>query len=381
MEGIIMRKFTIKKYAILAIILPFILASCLKEDPLKIPFQSYSPPDIGDGWEIAEPATVGIDEEALKDVYRYVHAKENVWQIRSLLVFRNNKLIAESYMKDFGDRTTLHPIWSCTKQFIGILTGIAVDKGLISVGDKISEHLPQVSNYPDKSMITIENLLMMKSGIDYNNDGYNGEDTKLAREIPDNSLDFILDLDMHSSVGTQYRYKNSDPHLLSAIIQEKVGKTTRDWAQEVLFDKIGITRLEWRTYKDGITFGGFGILTTPREMGKIGQLVLNDGMWAGEQIVTKDWINEMTSVKVPPKEMNNLPGDFPNTDLAFCYMWWKDIKRNVSFMAGHGGQFVLTNKDKNLTVVITSERHPSGNYSLSFASALSIFDMINSITE
>jgi CubicO group peptidase (beta-lactamase class C family) len=374
MENIIMRKLTKLKYAILILTFTLILVSCLKDDPLKIPFQSYTPSALGDGWEIAEPASTGIDGEALKDVYRYVHDEKNVWQIRSLLVFKNNKLVAESYMKDPEDRTNLHPIWSNTKQVIGILTGIAVDRELIAVSDKISEHLPQVSRYPDKSEITIENLLMMKSGINYRNDGGNGEDAQLALEKHANSLDMVLGLSMHAAVGTEYRYKNSDPHLISAIIQEKVGKTTRDWAKEVLFDKIGITNLEWRTYKDGITLGGFGILTTPREMGKIGQLIANDGMWAEKQIVSKNWLDEMTSAKVSPNETGN-------TDIAFGYLWWKDIKRNVNFTWGHGGQFVLVNKDKNLIVVITSERHTSGDYNLSVYEALSIYDKINNITK
>ena len=121
------------------------------------------------------------------------------------------------------------------------------------------------------------------------------------------------------------------------------------------------------------SIGGLGILTTPREMGKIGQLVLNEGIWAGEQIVTKDWIDEMTSAKVSPDET-------PIADVAFGYMWWKDIKRNVSFAMGHGGQCVLINKDKNLMIVITSERHTGGRHNLSVEDACSIFDRINNIT-
>ena len=269
----IMRKSAKIKYAVLTIAFPFVLASCLKEERFKLTFQTYVPASLDDGWEIAKPAEVGIEEQGLEDVYRYVHEESNVWQIRSLLIFRNNKLVAESYMKDKEDRTNLHPIWSCTKQVIGILTGMAVDKDLISIDKTISDYLPQVSIHPEKSGITVENLLMMKSGINYDNAGYNGGDGKLAREVPANSLDFIFGLGMHATPGAAYWYKNSDPHLLSAIIQERVGKTTCDWAQEVLFNKIGIRNLEWRTYKDGITLGGFGILTTPREMGKIGQLV------------------------------------------------------------------------------------------------------------
>lgn len=55
------------------------------------------------------------------------------------------------------------------------------------------------------------------------------------------------------------------------------GKSTAQWADEVLFDKLQIKNLTWEKYKDGVTFGGFGILTTPRELAKFGQCVLNNG--------------------------------------------------------------------------------------------------------
>ncbi|MCL2098114.1 MAG: hypothetical protein FWH23_05075, partial [Bacteroidales bacterium] len=120
MEDSIMWEKRTVVYAALIAFFSIIFVSCLKDDPLKVPFQSFSPAHLGDGWAIAEPAAVGIDGEALKEVYSYVHEDDNAWQIRSLLVFRNNKLVAESYMKDLGDRTNLHPLWSCTKGFIGI---------------------------------------------------------------------------------------------------------------------------------------------------------------------------------------------------------------------------------------------------------------------
>jgi CubicO group peptidase (beta-lactamase class C family) len=371
MENIIMREKRIIGCVMLIAFFSIILTSCLREDPLKLPFLSFTPANLGDGWEIATPEEVGIDSDALKEVFRYVHKDNNHWQIRSLLVFRNNKLVAESYMKDRNDQTNLHPIWSNTKQVIGILTGMAIDRNLISLEDRISDFFPNAPS--DKREITIEDLLLMKSGINYDNDGYFGGDALKAREALSNTLDYIFGLGLHAPIGT-YRYKNSDPHLLSAIIQEVVGKTTRDWAQEVLFDKIGITRLEWRTYRrDGITLGGFGILTTPREMGKIGQLVLNNGMWNGEQIVSKDWIDEMTTPRIPPNVTRT-------TDIAFGYQWWIEIERNIIFMWGRGGQFVFINKDKNLIVVMTGETNTAGDHNFSVFQALSIYDRINSIT-
>jgi len=363
------------KKLFLAFIVLLLLNGCLTDDPLKMPFQSYTPTNLADGWSIATPDEEGINGELLKDVYKYVHDEDNFWQIRSLLVFRNNNLVAESYMKDNNDRTNFAAVWSCTKQVVGILTGIAVDKGLISINETISDHLPQVSSaHVDKSNITIDNLLTMRSGIDYENGGISGNSTTLLRQKPSNSLNYVLGLGMSAPPGTKYKYKDGDPQIISAIIQARTGKTTRDWAWEVLFNKIGITKLQWHTYKDGITMGGFGILTTPRELAKIGQLVLNDGMWNGEQVVSSEWITEMTSSKISSNETKE-------NNVTFGYFWWKDTWRDVLMMRGHGGQYVFINKSKNLIVVITSEPNTQDNFQLSLNQGLSIYDEINNITD
>jgi CubicO group peptidase (beta-lactamase class C family) len=178
---------------------------------------------------------------------------------------------------------------------------------------------------------------------------------------------------MHSSPGLTYRYKETDPHIISAILQERTNKTTSDWAKEVLFDKIGITRLKWHINKDGTTMGGWGISTTPREMGKIGQLMVNDGMWDGVPIVSKSWIDDMTTARIPPSETKI-------TDVAFGYQWWIETKRNLVFTWGHGGQFILIDKNKDLIVVITSEKHTEGEHNLSAYHAFLIYDRINRIT-
>jgi CubicO group peptidase (beta-lactamase class C family) len=383
MENVIMNNVTnnvtnkLKKtfVIILVLLFSFISTTCLTEEPLKMPFTTYTPPNLGDGWDIAEPGAVDIDGEALKDVYGYVHDDDNIWQIRSLLVFKNGKLVAESYMKDNGDRTEPRHFWSCTKQVIGILTGVAIDKGYISsVNDAVSDYLPQVSQYPEKSSITIENLLMMKSGINYSNDGPKGQTMTLLREIPSNSLDYILGLGMNAVPGTEFLYKDGDPHIMSAVIQQATGKTTRDWAKEVLFDEIGITGLQWVTYKDGITHGGYGILTTPREFAKIGQLVLNRGVWDGKTIVSGAWIEEMTSSKVPA-------GETQVTDITFGYFWWKDITRNVEIMWGHGGQYVFINRNKNLIVAMTCEPDTTGKFVVSVHEGLSVYDRIDAATK
>ena len=367
-----MKNFIIARNTIPVIFL-IILTSCLTYDPLKMPFKTYTPPNLGDGWDISSPDAESIDGDVLKNIYQYVHSEDNLWQIRSLLVFRNGKLVAESYMKDNSDRTTPRVIWSCTKQVTGILTGIAVNNDLISINDTIQDHLPKyASRYPNKSHITIEHLLTMKSGIDIALDGSNSLQAEFAKEKHSSSLDYIFGLGMHSQPGTRYRYNDGDPFILSAIIQAATGKAMRDWGKEVLFDRIGINNLRWLNYKDGITFGGYGIYTTPRELGKFGQLILNDGWWNSKEIVSLDWINLMLTKRVPGTETFN-------SNMSFGYQWWIETDRDLYIMWGYGGQLVLINKHKDLIVVVTGENRLSGDFNMSLPDVLAVYDRINSI--
>ena len=130
--------------------------------------------------------------------------------------------------------------------------------------------------------------------------------------------------------------------------------------------------MQWHTSRDGITLGAFGIFTTPRELAKIGQLILNDGMWGNEQIVSSSWINEIASPKITANETDE-------KNITFGYYWWYDTGRNLMIMRGQGGQYVFINKPKNLIVVITSEPNTQGRFQLSLNRALSIYDKINDI--
>ena len=331
------------KYLVL-LLLP-LLVSCLQEDELKRPFASNTPAVLNDGWTISSPENEGIDAQKLDDIYEDFHADMDIWQARSLLVFRNGKLVAESYTKDDTDQTTPRAMWSCTKQVVGLLTGIALDKGLIhSVTDSIGRYLPETKNYPDKKNITIEQLLTMKSGIAYSNDGLKGQSDDILRQLPDNLNGFVLGLPLTYKPGEKSVYKDCDPQIVASIIQQTSGKKTREWAKDVLFNPLEIKNLEWLDYKDGTTLGGFGILSTPREMAKFGQLVLDSGMWKGNAIVSKNWIQEITTIRV--EDMYSF---------QFGYLWWMDETRKMIYMSGHGGQYVCIIPEKKLVVAMTAE--------------------------
>ena len=344
-----------------------LLSGCLKDDPLNKPFESFVPEEFNDGLVISSPEEEGMDRAKLNQVYKHIYEDENLWSLRSLLVFRNGHLVAESYLKD--DTYLSHPqmIWSCTKQVMGILTGIALEEGVItSLDDPISMYLSGVEeSHPEKANITIRQLITMHSGIDYNNDGVGGQTDKVLRQIPDKLTSYVLSQPMRENPGSSFWYNDGDPQLVASLIQETTGKPADQWADEVFFSKIGFTNFNWVRYKDGTTLGGYGIETTPREMGKIALCVSNQGRYHDQQVIPSDWIGQMTS---PQVEMD--------IDYDFGYYWWLDTQRGIHFMWGHGGQFAFIVPSRSLVVVMTSIPNTQGDYQIQADEALPVVDQI-----
>jgi len=350
----------------LTYILPLfmLLSGCLKDDPMNRSFSSFVPEEIHDGLNISTPSEQRMDADKLSDVYTRVYADDNLWSLRSLLVFRNGSLVAESYLKDDNHLSQPQMIWSCTKQVIGILTGIALEEGVISsIDDPFSQYLSGVTeNHPEKAEITIWQLLTMHSGIDYNNDGVGGETDKVLRQIPDNLNSFVLSRPMRADPGSSFWYNDGDPQLVASLIQESTGEPTDQWADAVFFSKIGMANYNWVRYKDGTTLGGYGIETTPREMGKIALCVADSGRYNGQQVIPSEWISQMTSPQVE--------------DQGFGFYWWLDIDRGIHFMWGHGGQFAFIVPSKSLVVVMTSIPNTQGKYQILADEALPVVDQI-----
>ena len=341
-------------------------SGCIKEAPLNLDLGDLHPEELNDGLMLSEPAIEGMDENRLRAAYELAHTDEDMWPIRSLLVLRHGKLVAEHYFKDKDDIVQPRLIWSATKQVTAILLGIALEEGLVhSLDDPISTYLStELNGHPEKAGITLGDLLTMRSGIGFDNDGLGGETDQLLRQKPDNSVDFILNLPMIAEPGTFFNYNDGDPHLISAIIQKQVGKAMDQWADDMFFSKLGIDHLNWVRYRDGVTFGGFGIETTAREMAKMGLCIANEGLYDGQQVIPPSWLDQMLSVQVE--------ADFDNMG----YYWWLNKSRKIYSMNGHGGQYVYVVPDDDLVVVMTAIPNTQDDYQIQPHEAFRVVDMI-----
>lgn len=333
-----------KQSLIVITLLAIMFFSCLTDPDIKLPFESYTPEQLNDGWELSTPALEGFNSDEIRNVYQRFYSEELYPAIHSLLIIRNGKLLAEAYCRDKSERDQFHPIQSATKSITSLLIGIAIDKGLIeSVNQTVYHFIPEYfDNDVRKREITLHHVLTMETGLDFDNDTQTAE----LFYSEGSSLEYVLRQNLIFSPGTDWYYGDGNPQLLSGIIQKVSGKTEEQFAKENLFSHLGIYNYQWEKHGDGLTFGAFGLWLTPRDMAKIGKLMVQNGMWNSEQIVSEEWIAESTRLQ--------------SSHHIYGYYWYPWEAQNTFYAEGHGGQLIYVVPDKQMVVVITADSYSSG---------------------
>jgi CubicO group peptidase (beta-lactamase class C family) len=294
------------------------------------------------GWLEDFPQRHGLDGALLLAIRAHVEAK--LPQIRSVLVARHGYIVFEMYRQGFGRSTRSH-LASITKSVTSMLFGMALDRGWLSLDQRLAEAYPGLiaASGPGAGDITVEHLLAMNSGLRWQEAEVGG--WRAASHTPR----FPLIREMASAPGTTYVYDTPASHVLSAVFQRAAGVSLADFARDALFAPLGITAFEWEADAQGYPYGGHGLHLTSRDALKLGLLMLRRGLWDGAQILTPDWVDTSTDVHAT---------GYPEIYGAYGYLWWITELRGhkTFFAAGAGGQYLFVFPDSELLVLITSNQ-------------------------
>jgi len=315
---------------------------------MKIPYND-EPRDLGDGWQLSTPEAEGFDAAALRAVYGDFFAENQYVTAISLTVIRHGRIVAEGYCRDLGDIYRLNALQSATKSVTSVLTGMVLgDGGLTGVDQPVYDIIPD--KFDDdlaKRAITVQDLVTMRSGLDFPNEQYSRE---LLIDGHSDSLAYILAKPLVATPGTEFDYIDADPHLVAGLLQRALGRSLEDYADERLFGPLGITDKIWETYRDGITYGAVGLYLTPRDFAKFGLLVAQGGVWDGQPLVPAAWLTESTTSVVDTNSTATL-------GVRYAYYWWTVDDIGAFTSDGHGGQFTFVVPGLDLLVVMTAEPH------------------------
>jgi CubicO group peptidase (beta-lactamase class C family) len=352
--------------------------SCDKDNSLNYSVWDYYqyeiPVQIDDGWETASLTSVGMNEKPLIDLMNRLN-KISEHRIHSLVIIKDGKLVFEEYFS--GDKFNLaqptgetgfdmndaHNLCSATKSFTSALIGVVFDKDLIqSVDQKMFDFFPKYSDIlnstPAKGDITLEHLLTMTSGLEWDDETtsyFDSANDTYQLFSANDPIRYILSKDMIETPGAVYAYRNCNTNVLGEIVRKASDQALDSFSEKYLFSKLGIIDFEWQMLPNDVVFCSGDLRLRPRDMAKFGYLFLNGGIWKNEQIISQEWINISTSKHI------NLENNWGDLD-GYGYQWWLwetigSVEFNAYAASGWGGQWIIVIPDSDAVFVTTG-----GNY-------------------
>lgn len=278
--------------------------------------------------------------------------------IEGLVIVRDGHVLASSTSPGLTDEGL--DIRSATKSVTALLIGIAQDRGYLgSLDQPVIERLPEYAKWlrkdPRKARIRISDLLTMRSGLDcddWNPESPGHEDRMYRRR---DWIRFWARTPMRSDPGSEYAYCTGNVIALGRLLANAVGKPVPEFAQEALFAPLGITRARWAQWNGGRDADTGGHLRIhPRDLARIGELVLGGGSYHGARIVSTGWIAKMTTEHT----------DIPGRGQRYGYLWWLDQTRNPALPAtrlqmawGNGGNFLIVLPELSTVVAFAGSRY------------------------
>lgn len=328
-------------------------------------------------WPISDPISEGMDPLVIDSIHQDI-TSGIYGLIDRFLVIRHGKIVADHrYTQDYKriaqnydttnhpynydhpawhpyyKNTGLHTLQSVTKSITSALLGIALDrKNMHDLNIKVTPFFKEYNIHPTdprKNDISIEDLLTMRSGMDWDESIYSDADDCIIMEKSDDWIQYVLDKPMDTIPGLVFEYNSGVSVLLGKIVSIITGKRIDAWAEEVLFKPLGITEYYWKQTPRGEIDTEGGLYLSSYDLAKIGFLFLHHGRWQGKQIVPEAWVNASTSPVV--SHINSLDSKTP----GYGYQWWIPRHRNgkseIFAGNGYGGQFLMVAPAYDLIVV------------------------------
>ncbi len=312
------------------------VASATSTAPIDVP--------IDKDWSVEDPADHDMDVDKLEEARSYAFADGRNTQ--GVVVVHDGAIVSEWYA-DGADQDSWAASWSVAKSFSSALIGIAIDQGKIPSVDE-----PMTTWYPEwvddeRSQVTLRDVLQMAPGLEWDEsyDPANMDTSDIIR-IGFSERDQLAYAASRppsgDEPGTVFSYSSGTSMLLSGVLEQATGMPADDYARTVLFDPIGMEKVEWWRDAEGQTLTYCCLDTPSRGYARFGQLFLNNGKWGDEQVVPVSWVaDSITGSPAAPEQ--------------YGYQWWladvDGVPSDLFFANGFDGQHIFVIPSLDLVVV------------------------------
>ena len=308
----------------------------------------------------------------VNEFHRYIdESKGNESNICQICAVKDGETVYDDSWRGFEPDSAVN-VNSVTKGVMAVLAGIAADKGLIDPEQRVLGFFPGYEvKRGEKTIydVTLKHLLTMTAPYKFCFDPWkkvctSDDWTKAALDL----------LGGRKGITGRFKYSTLGIQILSGIIENASGMRCIDFANRFLFAPLGIPehelhkdgskedqyeyfmsrepkKNEWYSDPKGVVTAGWGLAISARDMAKIGQMLLNDGIYGGERVLSKEWITQMT---YPMQHLGKKFGE-----LYYGYLWYKPEKDGPVYAAiGDSGNIIYVNTEKKISVGVTGTFKP-----------------------
>ncbi len=276
-----------------------------------------------------------------------------------LLALQGDRLLYEGYGYDRQPAMQFHG-WSMTKTVLGTLTGIAVDSGPInSVDDLASRYAPELAGtlHGDTKL---KDLLQMSTGarVVHKTGPLGDLDQIYGRNLltrTSDTLELVRGWNAREEgAGARFNYNEFAPLTISHVLRRVTAMPLTEFAQERLWKPMGAeSDATWMIDSKNMEIGCVGFSATLRDWARFGLLLADDGSYDGKQIVSRDWLQKMTTVSVAD---GHLQPKVATSHSGYGYLTWVEAyrQRRVFSMRGHHNQYVIIAPQLRLVLAQTA---------------------------
>lgn len=257
-------------------------------------------------WETVDPADVGLDAAVLDDLAATAEANEST----CLLVVRHGRIAGEWYFND-GAADQAQEVFSATKTYTAVLVGIAQDDGLLDIEDPAADYIEEWQG-TDSEAVTVRNLLSNDSGRSWS---LQQDYSQLIGEK--DKTDFAIGLGQDHAPGEFWAYNNAAIQTLDRVISDATGTPTGEFGDTELLEPLGMDDSTFTVDDEDQALTFMGLQSTCRDMARFGQLLLHDGAWDQQQIVSAEYLGEATT---PSQELNE----------GYGYLTWLNVTGHLA---------------------------------------------------
>jgi CubicO group peptidase (beta-lactamase class C family) len=283
-------------------------------------------------------------------------------ETRALLVLRHDVIVYERYFGGITAETRL-PAFSMSKTFGAVLIGAALRDGLIdSVQQHLVEFVPALSARPGYRGITLEHLLRMTSGIDFDEESTAGAMLYYTTDLRSLTHSF----DVRTLPGQHYQYGSLSAQLLWEVLENRLGgRTVTRYFEERLWEPLGAERpAAWSldSAEKGVEKFSSGLSATARDYARLGVLFQHGGRVRDRPVISEQWVEDSLAP-------DDVAGIVHTTDGAVRrgrYEWFWTLDGRSYFAKGYNGQYVFVDRDRDVVVVRFGEGYGEVDWTVLF---------------